>query len=225
MSEACRETSHPFEVSTLRETDFFKSLKLSLSSMICFFGAVNPKLLHFQITDEQTAKDLYVATIISREEKMTWQSFQDLLAHAIRLAEAGLRGFFGLDILNLDIQSGLRHFNPQDFSCLLINHAKTLAPETPKALIRYGQLFAVFHQRAPGDWGKIDLATYVEILNSEKTSRESFFKKMLRQTAAQSEALCRIHDIGSQPVWPDAAPGSVGNAEKVVVFHSKKVLK
>lgn len=91
---------------------------------------LTPKILRFEVSGtEETPSPLYLASVISREEKMAWQSFQDVLEHTVGLAQNGLRGFFGLDILCVDIRTGIRNFSPNDLSRLIMNHARDLGPD------------------------------------------------------------------------------------------------
>ncbi len=188
---------------------------------ITFQGAIRPKLLRFEVTEVAGTKPLYLAAVISRDEKMAWQSFQDLLGHAANLARGGMTGIFGLEILSADIQNGVRHFNAGDFSSLLINHSK--GPDAAfKTLIRYGQLFCLLHKRAPADWGKIEVKTHVEILEPGKTRPELFIKKVVRESGQGTGAIYWIHDMSANPLW-SLGEGAVGDPEnaapEVYFFH------
>lgn len=81
-------------------------------------------------------------------------------------AQNNMRGFFGFDVLSVDIQNGIRAFDPRALGQLLTNHSKGLGPDQ-KVLIRYGQLFALLHYRAPAEWGKIEVKTHVEFFSQE----------------------------------------------------------
>lgn len=167
---------------------------------MAFTGEVTPKILKFEITlEEKNTRPLYLAAIISKEEKMAWQSFQDVLERTATLAQSHMRGFFGFNVLSVDIQTGIRNFNPNDLSRLIVNHSRVLGPvpipinrsaaeigavptainekkikvgADQKALIRYGQLFALLHYRAPADWGKIEVKTHVEFFSQAAASAE-----------------------------------------------------
>ena len=167
---------------------------------IRYQGAVQPKLLRFEVTCETEARPLYLAAVISRDEKMAWQSFQDLLGRAVELAQGGMTGIFGLEVLSVDIQSGVRHFNAPEFSQLLINHSKGHTAEF-KILIRYGQLFCLLHKRVPADWGKVELKTHVEIVDPGKIRAELFVKKILRESGQEPGAIYWIHDLSANPLW------------------------
>lgn len=152
------------------------------------------------MTRDESENTLYLASVISTEEKMLWQSFQDLIAHSTKLAASSLQGIFGLDLLSCDIQEGVSHFNPQDFATLLINHGRRLS-FGGKVLIKYGQIFSVLHKRAPADWGKIEVIYHVEIINAEKTKLSSFLKKMMNAAEGSQNPVYLIHDLGVGPVW------------------------
>lgn len=149
---------------------------------------------------EETERMLYLASIISADEKMMWQSFQDLLGQSAKLASSGLQGIFGLDVLSADIQEGSRHFNLREFSALLINHGRTLGFGQQK-LVRYGQIFSLLHKKAPADWGKMDVTDHVEIVDSEKITCPRFLKKMIRAGGQEETAIYLIHDLSLKPVW------------------------
>ncbi|MFH1208238.1 MAG: hypothetical protein V1673_01600 [Candidatus Omnitrophota bacterium] len=137
---------------------------------ITFAGEVAAKILKFEVMAEgEDPRPLYLASIISKDEKMAWQSFQDVLEHMMTPAQNNMRGFFGFDVLSVDIQNGIRNFDPKALSRLITNHARDLGPDQ-KALIRYGQLFALLHYRAPADWGKIEVKTHVEFFSQEPAS-------------------------------------------------------
>ena len=163
-------------------------------------GAVTPKLLRFMMAGDEGEKMLYLASIISKNEKMMRQSFEELLGHSVKLAAARLQGIFGLDILSADIQMGSRNFNLQDFSTLLVNHGRSLEFGQQKS-IRYGQIFCLLHKRAPADWGKIDVSYHVEIVDAAKMRFSSFLKKMMKAGGDGADAIYLIHDLGLSPVW------------------------
>lgn len=167
---------------------------------IVYQGWLTPKVLQFEITEGGETRPLYLATVVSREEKSAWQSFQDLLDHAARLAQPGMQGFFGLDVLVPAIHNGIEQFNIQDFSRLLINYSRELGP-APGVLIRYGQLFSVLQKRAAADWGKIEVKTHVEIIDPEKVRFENFQKKLIAAGHHGARAVYFIHDVSAVPVW------------------------
>ncbi|OGX14289.1 MAG: hypothetical protein A2351_05555 [Omnitrophica bacterium RIFOXYB12_FULL_50_7] len=198
---------------------------------IAYQKEVTPKILKFEVTmAEGDPRSLYLASIISKEEKMAWQSFQDVLDRTATLAQNGMHGFFGFDVLSVDIQSGIRNFNPSDLSRLMINHSRNLGPDQ-KVLIRYGQLFALLHYRAPAEWGKIEVKTHVEFFSQESASLLSndvseasvraalmgggvkkkpggqldlLFKKLLNESDKEPRAIYIVHDLSVNPVWDPA---------------------
>lgn len=194
---------------------------------IRYQGAAQPKLLRFEVTSEEEKRPLYLASIISRDEKMAWQSFQDLLGHAVDLAQSGMTGIFGVEVLSMDIQKGVRHFNAGDFSRLLINHSKGPDAEFKK-LIRYGQIFCLLHKRAPADWGKIELKTHVEILDPVKARPGLFVKKILRESGQEPGAIYWVHDMSASPLWdlskeavgPQTAEDPARGIPEIYFFHA-----
>ncbi len=203
---------------------FFPSWK-----SIEYRGEVTPKVLRFEVVEGEENRPLYLAVLISREEKMAWQSFLDVMDHTMVLAQAGLRGFFGLDVLSVDIRAGLQQFNLADFARMIVNHSKTLGPDG-KVLIRYGQLFTLLHYRAPAEWGKIEVKTHAEFFSQGSASGEVseasvraalmgvgsknkksasdqldlFLKKLLRDSGQESRAIYLVHDLSAQPLWDSA---------------------
>ena len=189
------------------------------------------KILKFEVTvAEEDPRPLYLASIISKEEKMAWQSFQDVLEHTMSLAQSGLRGFFGFDVLSVDIQDGIRNFDPKALSQLIVNHARGLGPDQ-KTLIRYGQVFALLHYRAPADWGKIEVRTHVEFFSQELAPSLStgvseasvraallggnvkkksggqldlLFKKLLNESGKEPNAIYLLHDLSLNSLWDPA---------------------
>ena len=196
---------------------------------IDYRGEMSPKVLRFEVVDAEEIRPLYLAALISKAEKMAWQSFQDVLDHTMTLARAGLRGFFGLDVLSVNMGPGLRNFNPNDFSRLIINHSKNLGPDQ-KTLIRYGQLFTLLHYRAPADWGKIEVKTHVEFFSQASatgevteasvlaalkgdgsTNKKSasdqldlFLKRLLKSGGQEPNAIYVVHDLSVHPLWDPA---------------------
>ncbi|MFA5159842.1 MAG: hypothetical protein WC484_04985 [Candidatus Omnitrophota bacterium] len=191
---------------------------------------LTPKILRFEVQDAEEVRPLYLASVISRDEKMSWQSFQDVLEHTMTLAQKGMRGFFGFDVLSVDIQNGIGNLDPKALSQLIINHARDLGPDQ-KALIRYGQIFALLHYRAPAEWGKIEVKTHVEFFSQEaapsqarvteasvraallgkntksKSGKEQldlFLKKLLNASGKESRAIYLVHDLSVNPIWDPA---------------------
>jgi hypothetical protein len=196
---------------------------------IVYKKEVTPKILQFEVTVAEGAlRPLYMVSIISKEEKMAWQSFQDVLEHTMGLAQAVVRGFFGFDVLSVDIQDGVRNFNPKALSQLIGNHARDLGPDQ-KTLVRYGQLFALLHYRAPAEWGKIEVKTHVEVFSQAPASAEVseasvraallgkgakkksgggqfdlLLKKLLHESGGEPDAIYLVHDLSVHPVWDPA---------------------
>jgi hypothetical protein len=193
---------------------------------IVYKKELTPKILRFEVRDGEEIRPFYLVSIISKEEKMAWQSLQDVLDHTMGLAQNSVRGFFGFDVLSVDIHNGMQNFDPKSLSQLIINHARGLGPDQ-KALIRYGQLFALLHYRAPAEWGKIEVKTHVEFFsqapaspgvtetsvraalmgsgaknkNSPGDQIDLFLKKLLRESGREPNAIYIVHDLSVQPVW------------------------
>ena len=189
---------------------------------ITYQGTADDKILRFEVKMGESSRTLCLATILSKEEKMAWQSFEGVLDHTAGLAQAGLRGFFGFEIVSAELQA-MQHFNPQELSRLLINHSKELGAGEKK-LIRYGQLFGLLHYRAPAEWGKLEIKTRIEFFDapsssSGEVSEESvkaallggggkkktggrfdlLFKKLVKTGGAGSITL--VHDMSSQLLY------------------------
>ncbi len=190
---------------------------------------VTPKILRFEVQEGEEMRPLYLASIISKEEKIAWQSFQDVLEHTMKAAQNNVRGFFGFDVLSVDLQNGTRNFDPKALSQLIVNHARGFGPDQ-KTLIRFGQLFSLLHYRAPAEWGKIEVKTHVEFFapgpaspevtetsvraalmgsgaknkNSLGDQIDLFLKKLLRESGREPNAIYIVHDLSVQPVWDPA---------------------
>jgi hypothetical protein len=212
---------------------------------IVYAGERTPKILRFEVTPaEGDSRFLYLISIISKEEKMAWQSFQDVLERMTMLAQNNMRGFFGFDVLSVDIQTGIRNFNPNDLGRLIVNHSKELGPDQ-KALIRYGQLFALLHYRAPADWGKIEVKTHVEFFSQEPASAEVteasvmaalrgsgsrnknssgdqmdlLLKKLLKESGQEPSAIYILHDLSVHSIWD---PANKVQQERVCLWLEKE---
>jgi len=193
---------------------------------VVYSKEMTPKILRFEVTEGDMSQPLYLAAIISKEEKMAWQSFQDVLEHTMGLAQNKMRGFFGFDVLSVDIQTGIRNFDPKALSQLIINHARDLGPGQ-KTLLRYGQVFALLHYRAPAEWGKIEVKTHVEFFSqtpafaevttdsvraalrgagakNKKSSGDQLdllLKKLLRESGEEPNAIYFLQDLSHHPIW------------------------
>ena len=198
---------------------------------IAYKKEISPKILSFEVRDGEEVRPLYLASIISKEEKMAWQSFQDVLEHTMGIAQNNMRGFFGFDVLSVDLQNGTRNFDPKALSQLIVNHARGLGPDQ-KTLIRYGQLFALLHYRAPAEWGKIEVKTHVEFFsqassssdvteasvraalmgsgaknkNSSGDQLDLLLKKLLNKSGREPRAIYLVHDLSLHSVWDPADP-------------------
>ena len=196
---------------------------------IAYQKELTPKILRFEVQDHEEMRPLYLASIISKEEKMAWQSFQDVLEHTMSLAQSSMHGFFGFDVLSVDIRTGIGNFDPKALSRLIANHSRGLGPDQ-KILIRYGQLFALLHYRAPAEWGKIEVKTHVEFLSQELAPSQThvteasvraalldgglkknsggrldlLLKKLLNESGGEPRAIYIVHDLSVHPLWDPA---------------------
>ncbi|MDP3920732.1 MAG: hypothetical protein Q8R76_08010 [Candidatus Omnitrophota bacterium] len=163
-------------------------------------GAVPPKILKFTVTSEGNEAALYFSSVIGRDESLTWKSYSEILQQGIKLAAASLRGLFGFEMLSTDLNEGVRSFKPAEFSQLLVNHGRKLEAGE-KALVRYGQMFAVFHKRVDEDWAKIDFRHHVEVFLKETGRFDLHVKSLLRHMPAEGENIAVIHDLGKKPIF------------------------
>ena len=205
---------------------------------------LTPKILRFVVTEDTGPRPFYLVSIISREEKMAWQSFQDVLEHTMKIAQNSLRGFFGFDVLWGDLREGMRNFDPKALSQLMVNHSRGLGPDQ-RSLIRYGQLFAILHYRAPAEWGKVEVKTHVEFFSQASASLEVteasvrailmgggakqkkssgdqwdlFLKKFLKESAGEPQAIYLVRDLSVQPLWD---PANELQQQRVRVWFEKE---
>ena len=189
-------------VPTQLPSEFTGFTRLPAFDSVEFRGIIPPSLYHYQLNIGTETRFLFCAWMVLKEESLAWNAFRELLGETFKMAASQMRGFFGLELLFMDLSGGFSSFHPGNLAQLIINHSKKLEPGK-QTLIRYASLWMILSQRMAVDWGKIDFKSRVEVI-SKPEQLDLRLKKFLRATAdLVSEArppLFALFDLGQAPV-------------------------
>lgn len=146
-------------------------------------------------------KSLFVSHVIRKEEELVWKSCREMLERTLKQAALSMRGFFGFELLTLDLDERMRSFHWGNFAELLLNHSRKMAAGEGR-LIPYASVFGIFKKRIPEEWGKIDFYSPVRVFSDEAAKLDLWIKKMLKLSGAllhPSEFL--IYDLSAEPLF------------------------
>ncbi len=195
--------------------------KLCTFQSVAYWGEKLPKVLFFKARGEEKESLICLAAVIVKDEALLWKSCQDMLHYAIRLAAQSMKGFFGYELLMVDLSAGLKYFNPVDFSRLLINHSRKLALGEAR-LIQYGSLWGFLSKRVKEEWGKCDLMTHVDIYSKTIAQLDLYLKKLLKNFLAAvagevTDRVVIINHLGKTPIYQ---PHNPEQSARIKVFFS-----
>jgi hypothetical protein len=153
-----------------------------------------PKRYFFE-ADSSEGKQVFLVTLTaSKEDGPVWKAAQELLEFGLKAASAQMRGAFGYDLVSADISGGMKTFIPANFSALLANHGKAMAPGE-KRLIQYGPFWGVLSKRIPLDWGKIEFRSPVEIVPKETEKLDLYLKGIVNEGKTLCAEAATLHIV------------------------------
>lgn len=150
------------------------------------------KLPLFEAAREGNSCPVVTAYLIRGEDGEIWKACHAMLADALKMAAVGLQGFYGFDMIAMELENGIQNFRFQDLTRLLINHARKMETGQPQ-LIQYGGLFGIFKKRVAEEWGKVDFKSCVRIERRAKDRLDLVLKGLAR------EALAAVKDRSTKP--------------------------
>lgn len=175
---------------------------------ISFAGELKDKIYRYKIDRDDACRTVLTQTIIHRNDRSLWESFQGLLVRSIQNVQPLLRGLYSFDVLAIDMLDGLEYFNWLNFETLLSNYIKKIKV-TETCVIRYCSLFAVLKQHTQADFGSIKYSFPVKTYDKADDRFDLFLKRLV--TAATKENNVHsiiVHDLSATPIY------SIANAEQ-----------
>lgn len=164
-------------------------------------GEAGLKIQSFLAVQGQEQFQLFVATVIRKEEGFLWKSFLELLERTLKACSAGIRGFFGFDLLGLQIYEGLQNFQWGNFQQLVANHARKL--QVGEALpIAYTSLLGLLTKRVDETWGKIECRTFVEVCSEAPQKPDLLLRKLAKAGGDKSKTFfALVLDLSQTPIF------------------------
>ncbi len=154
-----------------------------LSQNLSYDGQVAPKLLVFRNKE----RAFFISRIISVEESDAWKACEEMLSYSAKMASSQITGFYGLELISLNLHGGIQNFVSSACTQLIINHAKKMKPGD-KSIFQYGSFLLALHKRIDNDWGKIDFKTYVEVFRKPRSQLDLLIKKKCREILKNGSA-------------------------------------
>lgn len=143
---------------------------------------------------------LIVSHMIRQEEGLVWKACREMLERTLKQAALSMQGFFGFELLTLDLDEKMRSFHWGNFADLLLNHSRKMQVGETR-LIPYASVFALFKKRMPEAFGKIDFYSPVKVFTDEPAKLDLFIKKMLKIQDGGSRPELLIYDLSQDPVF------------------------
>lgn len=143
-------------------------------------GELSPGVQRFDIVRGGEESSWLVAQILRKEEEIVWKSCQELLVRTLKESAASLRGFYGFELLMLELGDSLRNFQWDNFRQLIMNHARALNLGEEK-MIQYTSLFGILKKRVNEEWGKIDYNWPLKIYSRPPEEMDLYIKKILEE--------------------------------------------
>jgi hypothetical protein len=204
------------------ELPVFKNLPRSQAPT--YLGTSGDDFLNFEGASQEDGSPWVLSLLqtIRKEEKLLWESCRQMLENALKTASQGLRGFFGYELLTVDLSGRIERFNPQDFARLLANHSQKMSPGQTR-LIQYGAFWGLLTKRVQEDWGKIVFENHVRTWDKLPGGIEKSLKKLARNCMAiEPGRKCRrivvLDNLGTTPLTDPSDPGQEESRARFLEF-------
>ncbi|MCB9800264.1 MAG: hypothetical protein H6757_05860 [Candidatus Omnitrophica bacterium] len=191
-------------------------LRLPWLSAFTYRGKLNPKTYLFDVLSERGPARLILSTLIEKEQADIWKSCHAMLERTFKTAALGIKGFFGFDLITLDLHQGMQHFNWDMLSQLIANHCRKMQTGEVR-LIQYASLYGVLHKRMQEDWGKIEFKSGIEVYTQAPEKFDLHLKKMLREAAdrkGEKPDVFLVSDFGQMPIFKFGDETQTGRLKK-----------
>jgi hypothetical protein len=174
-----------------------RPLLVSWESCI-FTGEPSPGVLKFKLSKGDQKQDLLLALVIRREEALVWKSCDELLERTLKTAAQTFQGFFGFQLLTLELGERLRSFQWENLRQYLVNQARNMAVGEVR-MVQYTSLFGLFKKRIAETYGKIDYQSAVKVYLKEPEQFDLTVKNILKQSSGPAVGV--IQDLSREPIF------------------------
>jgi hypothetical protein len=164
-----------------------------------YLGERNDGILAYQLSRPGLQQVLLTATIIRREESLVWKSCNEMLDRTLKNAAESLQGFFGFELLALELGDRIRSFQWGNFRQYVVNQARAMSVGDLK-LVQYTGMFGLFKKRVAETYGKMDYQHHVKVFLKEPAELDLMVKKLLKE-AGVSPAICVIQDLSTDALF------------------------
>lgn len=224
-----------------------KSLFFTLFSEalhVDFCELLASKMSFFKVSFEEREELFGVCFIIRREEALRWKSFAELLDYGFQFAKQSLKGFYGFELIEIQLDEGISNFKAPEFGQLLVNHAKKLEVGQSN-LIQYGGLQGRLTKRIQEDWGKIEFKHAVDVYAKKAEQLDLYIKKRVSEVAGYEPHFeggrnLLVYDLSQDPLFKFGEEMQTerlrkqlekinknfsGNRPKIYIFHKGSIVE
>lgn len=164
-----------------------------------YAGEPSPGILKYRLSKAETQAVLLVATVIRKEEDLVWKSCHELLDRTLKTSVQSMQGFFGFQLLTLELGDKIRSFQWENFRQYIVNLARPMGVGEEK-LVQYTSLFGILKKRVAEMYGKMDYQSAIKIYSKEPAQLDLLVKKILKEGESQNP-IGVIHDLSLEPIF------------------------
>ncbi|MFA5363236.1 MAG: hypothetical protein WC335_08405 [Candidatus Omnitrophota bacterium] len=168
---------------------------------ISYAGHAQEKVRQYQATREDQTCILLALNFIRNDEKILWDAVEDLVKRSTINATAGVRGVYNFDLLTIDIHNEIKTFRHSEFTTVIMNVARTLAPEQVE-VVKYSSAYAFIQKTLDADWGKITFKTSVDVFKDKPEYLDLLIKQLLKDYVfSHDPVILLLNDLSQNPVF------------------------
>jgi len=188
----------------LIEFDFQKSnlfQHMPLFDEISYAGHNEDKVRHYKAVHEGQVCDILSLNFIRDDEKVLWDAVEDFVKRSTINAADSVRGVYIFDLLTIDIHKEIKTFKHSELSTVIVNVARTLAPEEI-TMIKYSSVYALIQKTLVTDWGKITFKTAVNVFKDKPEYLDLLIKQLLKDYIfPRNPVILLLNDLSQNPIF------------------------
>jgi hypothetical protein len=171
---------------------------------VWYAGSELDRIQGFKMVAPEGESWLFAAHIMRRDDGYVWESSRDMVDASVKQAALSVRGVYRFELLCFEPGQELKTFRYQELAQMIVNTSRTLKPGQ-EALIRYSTVYGILRQTLDEAWGKISLATSVELLADQPRAWVALLSRLWK-TAGSKECQVRllVNDMSFTPLFAPA---------------------
>jgi len=174
---------------------------MPLFDEIVYIGHNEKKVRQYKVVREDQSCNLLALNFIRKDELILWDAVEDFLKRSTTNAASNVHGVYTFDLLTIDIHKEIKTFKHTEFSTVIMNAARSLAPGGIK-MVKYSSAYALIHKTITEDWGKIVFKTAVDVFKDKPDYLDLLIKQLLKDFIfPRVPVILLLNDLSQNPIF------------------------